>query len=450
MRWIVHQVSKINILLVPLMAAIKKFLHFFVHISGVHELQSGRISKLTPFKLVKLVIDILLAFVDMVIDLLLFYHLFIDVTRRDWVYLALGFKWFPGLVAIMYIICKLRARYPFKKVVLFSFFVLIMYPVVPIGAYMCFLYNVPRLRGQNDNHFKEAKVFVAAIRGITGCIEKPLQLIFQARLIINGIIDFDSSTLKDYLGNPVPIFVPLIISMSIAITSIFFSVFRLNLNCCEDDIDCSATSSSLNKILFPHKIIQVFDMAPYLFSNIVYRISSLFLMASLLNNLAFIPIFCSFLANSIVIILSKNYHSEKLLIVFMVLSCPIWLNDGKSKAIKLAQFRQLWFQSVLCFAFYGSSTLHIMYLINYSKTFRIDPNLIYDKSTITNFAILNICTGACSIFNAWIGKIKLSHVSCITKIVRLAVFSSVILCWIIFPLLGFLQTRPGKCFFQYD
>ena len=411
------------------------------------EEKNRQITRLTPFELIKLIIDLLLSIVDAFTDLLLIYNLLLDKRTRDWGYLAVGFEWFPGLLAFMYIISKQRTRYPFKKVMLFSCLVFIVYPVVPTGAYLYFWYNAPKSRGHNDKHFEEAKTFVAAIRGITGCVEKPLQLIFQVRLIIYGVFDSDSSIYRDYLGNSIVIFVPLSLSMLIAFMAIIINVFYFNIICCLEDSDFSYNPTSNRKKLL-QMMAQVFDFSPYLVSNILYRISSLVIMTSIFNAYASIPIIIAIVFYLIIIILSKNFQSEKILMTFMVLTCPIWLNNRKEKAIKLAQFSQLWYQTILCFAVYGASTAVIICMINYSQSFKVDANLIFDKDTITIFALMNICIGASTILNGWKGKVKLSHVSRITKILRMMVFSVLVICLLIFPMIGLLQVNYGKFMYK--
>ena len=77
---------------------------------------------------------------------------------------------------------------------------------MPTFSLLYLLYHRPEKKGIVSKDFKNALTFAVTIRAISGCLESPLQLIYQVWLIKFGIIeidfhDFQSLEFLDMNGN---------------------------------------------------------------------------------------------------------------------------------------------------------------------------------------------------------------------------------------------------------
>ena len=114
--------------------------------------------------------------------------------------------WIAGIAAFIHIVAHYRHKLPCHKLFLLALFVLLFYPAMPTFSLLCLLYHRPEKKGNISKDFKNALIFAATIRAISGCLESPLQLIYQVWLIKFGIIeidfhDFQSLEFLDMNGN---------------------------------------------------------------------------------------------------------------------------------------------------------------------------------------------------------------------------------------------------------
>ena len=70
--------------------------------------------------------------------------------------ITLSINWIPGIVAAIHLLSMYRNRLPWHRVLLFALLAVVLYPVIPILAYINLLWKKPK----NSVVTKEFQVFL--------------------------------------------------------------------------------------------------------------------------------------------------------------------------------------------------------------------------------------------------------------------------------------------------
>ena len=312
-----------------------------------------------------------------------------------------------------------------------------------------------------EKKFLKALMLVEIIRVITGCIEAPLQLTFQAYLVIKGVIRTDVSlVITDHVGNELNLSVTVIVSMVLSITSILVPVFKTNTfieeNSADDDDVEPLWKKSLKAFLY------YFDYAPFLVTATLFKIGSLIMLTTILNIFVAAPIFLTIIGNTVFnqfnIKGNTTSNIPKWLMVFMTLSVPTCFSLGKpSQNLQKIKAKTLFNQTLISFIIYGISLVVLLCLVNFIDSFKLDRNLILSTPTINFYSIITIVMGGLSLTYSWNGKIRTSDikgkklgnmsgefVTNILKTLEIASLIFILLTLMVVPRLGKFETRNGE------
>ena len=160
------------------------------------------------FTLRILFVDLLIAFGNLSSDVLQGYTLFINNLDRMWIGLvALSIIWIPGIAAAIHLLAVYRREFPWYQTILYTILLILFYPIVPILALLIVLWTKPS-GNKMTKEYMEVKYGATVAYAIHGCIESPIQIAYQAGLILSGIIPWQwngltSFTIHDWVGNEI-------------------------------------------------------------------------------------------------------------------------------------------------------------------------------------------------------------------------------------------------------
>ena len=290
-------------------------------------------------------------------------------------------NWIPGVIGAIQIFSDYRKNPKgiFTTVVLYCLASFIFCPLVPTVTVIYLLFNGPKNseeRNSPEFYAKYTKLlsFITIVRALEGCLESSLQISYKFFLMFHGVVTFDFTSvtlIKDAFGNKLP--VPFVLNFVIAILSLMKAVATLN----------------IANIKRPSRL-HLISLIPFLISSTFFKLGAIALL------FGYLSIFAICLVILVLMIgiyindrtLEDQEDIPRWLISFTNLFVPLCFTIKRNQDIYKVQVKNLKYQTVNCFMFYGTGLVILGTLVNQSKL-KMNPDLPINS---TKFNIILMST----------------------------------------------------------
>ena len=302
--------------------------------------------------------------------------------------ITLAINWVPGIPAAVHLMSMYREQLPWQKTVLYATLLILLYPIVPVLAYINLLWKKPKDPNAVSKEFREAEFLATIAHAISGGIESPVQLMFQSWMIFNGVIkikwnEIFSFSISDWQGNT--IYLPMTASATLLFS--IFSILKASLELNIIRVHVEEVSSWKKAVLYFRSIS---DHLAFISAETYFRIVSILVCVTYLNTFGFLPIAVAWIGS---IIIGQRIYSKSLdfiplwLISFISIFMPICFtskdirSDYEREQVVYLQFQTFKYLSIVSVISYGVCLIAIgviVYLPYDMTQFQYNSEVIFD------------------------------------------------------------------------
>ena len=312
-------------------------------------------------------LELILSVADLVSDFLSGSSLLSEDETYVWGIGSFVINWIPGIVGAIQIISDYRKNPTavFTTVVVYCLASLILCPLVPTLTVIYLLFSGPKNSEERESQefydrYCKLLSFATIVRALEGCLESSLQISYKFFLMFHGVVTFDFTSvtlIKDAFGNKLP--VPFILNFVIAILALIKAVATLN----------------IDNLARPSKQL-LLSLIPFLISCTFFKLGAIAMLFGYLSIYAILLVtlilMVGFYINDCT--LEDQEHIPRWLISVTNLFVPLCFTTKRNQDINKVQEKNLKYQTINCFGFYGTGLIILGILVNLSKL-NMNPDL---------------------------------------------------------------------------